>query len=186
METEVSLVKRLGYIALKSFIFLVLFAILHFLYIHVSANPFFQAIAGTDESVFQHLKMGFLGYLFLIGLDYLIIRLIFREWEKNKESFVFSRLLTSLLVPWIIFIIWYLVPAFIGYELGFARELSWALVVVFLTGMIATLIDENTEKIKFNLAIKIVIIALVVVSIIIFMWFSFRLPWIDVFVLPHA
>ncbi|NPD87237.1 MAG: hypothetical protein HGN29_00845 [Asgard group archaeon] len=180
MENEITLKKRIGYIALKSFIFMVLFAILHFLYT-LSPNPFFQIISGTDESVFQHLKMGFIGYLLLIGIDYLIIR----KRIENKQSFVFSRLISSLLVPWIIFIIWYLVPAFVGDHLPLARELTWALVVVLLTGVSVSLIDENTERIEYNLAIKIVIGILIVVSLIIFIWFSFELPWIDVFVLPE-
>jgi hypothetical protein len=159
---------------------MVLFAILHYLYT-LSPNPFFQIISGTDESVFQHLKMGFFGYLLLIGIDYLIIR----KRVENKQSFIISRLISSLLVPWIIFIVWYLVPAIVGHELGFGRELAWALVVVFITGLFAALIDENTEKFEYNFEIKIVIGILVLISLVIFIWFSFELPWIDVFVLPH-
>ncbi len=180
MKIENTSLRRIGYITLKSFIFMVLFAILHYLYT-LSPNPFFQIISGTDESVFQHLKMGFIGYLLLIGIDYLIIR----KRVENKQSFIFSRLISSLLVPWIIFIVWYLVPAFAGDHLPLARELTWALFVVLITGIFASLIDENTEKIEYNLAIKIVIVILVVISIIIFVWFSFELPWIDVFILPE-
>ncbi|NHK33088.1 MAG: hypothetical protein FK730_17195 [Asgard group archaeon] len=180
MNIENTLLKRIGYIVLKSFIFMVLFAILHYLYT-LSPNPFFQVISGIDETVFQHLKMGFIGYLLLIGIDYLIIR----KRVENKISFVFSRLISSLLVPWIIFIVWYLVPAFVGHEIGFGRELAWALIVVFLTGLAVSFVDENTEKFEYNLAVKIVIGILVVISLIIFIWFSFEIPWIDVFVLPH-
>ncbi len=172
--------KRIGFIALKSFIFVAFFAILHFLYTVVHQNVFFQAIAGTDESVFQHLKLGFFAYLLLIGVEYLIKR----KKVENVNSFVFSRLISSLLVPWIIFVVWYIVPAFVGHEIGLARELAWALVVVFLTGIMAAILDENTEKIEFNLSIKIIIIFLIVVSFIIFIWFSFELPWLDVFEKP--
>ena len=180
MKNENLFKNQIGYIALKSFIFMVLFAILHYLYT-LNPNPFFQIISGTDESVFQHLKMGFFGYLLLIGIDYLIIR----KRVENKQSFVFSRLISSLLVPWIIFIVWYLVPAFVGDHLPFARELTWALIVVLITGVFVSLVDKNTEKIEYDLAIKIVIGILVVISLIIFIWFSFELPWIDVFILPE-
>jgi hypothetical protein len=180
MNDDKLLLRKIGYIALKTFIFLAWFSILHFLYTELSANPFFQAIAGTDESVFQHLKIGFFGYLLTIGVDYLIIR----KKIENINSFAFSRLLSSILVPWIIFVIWYIVPAIVGHEIPLAYELIWAFFVVILTGVIAAIIDENTEKIKFNLAFKIAIVALVALSIIIFIWFSFELPWIDVFVLP--
>ena len=172
--------KKMGYFTLKSIIFMAFYAILHFLYTILHQNPFFQAIAGTDESVFQHLKIGFFAYLILIGIDYLIVR---KEIE-NVSSFVFSRLISSLLVPWIIFIIWYIVPAFVGHEIGLAKELAWALVVVFITGIMAAVVDDNIEKIEFNLAIKIIVVFLIIVSFIIFIWFSFELPWIDVFVLP--
>ncbi len=180
MENNKLLMRKIGYIALKSFIFLVWFSILHFLYTELSANPFFQAIAGTDESVFQHLKIGFFGYLLTIGCDYLIIR----KKIEDKNSFVFSRLLSSILVPWIIFVVWYIVPAIVGHEIPLGYELAWAFFVVLLTGVIVSIFDENTGKIKFNLAMKIAIGALVAVSIIIFIWFSFELPWIDVFILP--
>ena len=172
--------KRIGYIALKSFIFVAFFAILHFLYTELHQNVFFQIIAGTDESVFQHLKLGFFAYLLLIGVDYLIIR----KRVENVNSFIFSRLISSLLIPWIIIAVWYIVPAFVGHEIGLARELTWALVVVFLAGIFAAILDENTEKVEFNLSIRILVIFMVVVSIFIFIWFSFELPWIDVFEKP--
>jgi hypothetical protein len=171
--------KNVGYILLKSLIFTSLFAILHYLY-YLNNNPFFQAISGKDESVFQHLKMGAFGYLFLIGIDYLLIR----KKVENKSSFVFSRLLSSLLVPWMIFVIWYLVPAIIGLPLSFGWELAWALIVVFVTGILASIIDRSTEKLEFRLSAKIVIIGLVAISAFIFIWFSFVDPWIDVFTLP--
>jgi len=171
--------KKVGYIVLKSLIFTAFFAILHYLY-YLNPNPFFQAISGRDESVFQHLKMGFFGYLFLIGIDFLIKR----KKIENKRSFAFSRLLTSLLVPWIIFIIWYLAPAIIGLPLSFGWELAWAMIVVFITGILASIIDENTEKLKFNLSVKIIIIGLALISIFIFILFSFGDgPWVDVFTL---
>ena len=137
--------KKMGYFTLKSIIFMAFYAILHFLYTILHQNPFFQAIAGTDESVFQHLKIGFFAYLILIGIDYLIVR---KEIE-NVSSFVFSRLISSLLVPWIIFIIWYIVPAFVGHEIGLAKELAWALVVVFITGIMAAVVDDNIETLEF-------------------------------------
>ena len=171
--------KKTGYILLKSLIFLVIFAILHYLYT-LSPNPFFQAISGKDESVFQHLKMGFFAYLFLIGIDYLLSR---KRIDKSS-SFIFSRLLATILIPWLIFIIWYLVPAFVGSELPLAYELVWALSVVFIIGIFASIIDNNTEKIMYSLSAKIIISVLIVISTFIFIWFSFKLPWIDVFTLP--
>ena len=168
--------KEIGYIALKSLIFVALFAILHYLY-YGNNNPFFQAISGKDESVFQHLKMGFFGYLFLIGIDYLVVR----KKIENKNSFVFSRLLSSLLVPWIIFLVWYLAPAIIGLPLSFGWELTWVLLVVLITGVVVSIVDKNTEKLEFNLSVKIIIIGIIIISIFIFILFSFVDPWIDVF-----
>ncbi len=171
--------KKIGYIILKSLIFTGLFSILHFLYT-LSPNPFFQAISGKDESVFQHWKMGFFAYLILIGFDYLIIR----KKVENRNSFVFSRFTTTLLIPWIIFVIWYLAPAFIGAPLSFGWELTWALIVVFITGILGSILDKNLEKVEFNLSAKIIIIGLVIISTFIFIWFSFVNPWIDVFMEP--
>ena len=171
--------KEIGYIALKTLIFVILFSILHFLY-SLNENPFFRAIAGKDESVFQHLKMGFFSYLLLIIFDYLLVR----KKIENRESFLYSRLLSSLLVPWMIFIIWYLAPAIIGLPLSLPWELTWAFFVVIVVGILASLFDKNIEKISFNKSVKIIIIGLIIISIFLFILFSFNNPWIDVFVEP--
>ena len=61
-----------------------------------------RIFSGIDESVFQHLKLGFWAYaLASIG---------------DKGAFAFSRALSVAIVPWLIFLFWYGVAAVFGLQ----------------------------------------------------------------------
>ena len=162
----------------RGIIFLAFYALLHFLY-ELAPNAFFQAIAGTNESVFQHMKIGFFAFLMFIGIDYLI----HRKKIENKTSFAFSRLLGLILIGWLLMFIWYMIPAIYNQEASsLAIELSLAMIVTFVSGMIAMVFADNFEKFEYKLSFKVIIIVLVVILIIFYVVFSFITPWLDVFI----
>ncbi|MCX7795812.1 MAG: DUF6512 family protein [bacterium] len=164
-------------IYLKALIYLFLFGLLHFGY-DSTGLEFLKPICGTNESVFQHLKMGFFAYLFTSLIEYRIIK---RRFKGN--NFWYSRILATILVPWIIFLIWYLVPAIYG-KVTLVLELSWALIVTYISGVFAGIIEKEVEKLKISLGFRTTVLALFIVSIFLFIWFTYRLPWIDLFVDP--
>ncbi len=173
--------KKLGFLFLRGLIFLAFYALLHFLY-ELLPNPFFQAFAGTNESVFQHLKIGFFAYLLFIGVDYLI----YMKKIENKSSYIFSRLLGAILIGWFLMFIWYMLPAIYNQEFAtLAAELGLAMVVTYISGILAIVFSENFEKIEFKLSFKIIIISLIVILVIFYVVFSFKTPWLDVFVDPE-
>ena len=195
MKTEKSEVKRdvdrreifLKYLLLptRGIIFLSFYALLHFLY-DWAPNVFFQAIAGINESVFEHMKIGFFAFLMFIGIDYLIHYLINGKKMENKTSFTFSRLIGLILIGWLLMFIWYMIPAIHNQEASsLAIELSLSMIVTFISGMIAMTFADNLEKFEFKLSFKIIIIALVVILIIFYVVFSFITPWLDVFIDPE-
>ena len=53
-----------NYMYLRGLVFLIIFLILHYLY-EWFPNIITQIFSGTDESLYQHLKIGFYDYLIL-------------------------------------------------------------------------------------------------------------------------
>ncbi|MBC7320342.1 hypothetical protein H5T89_06825 [bacterium] len=164
-------------IHLKSLLYLLLFGLLHFGY-ESTGLKFLKPICGTNESVFQHLKIGFFAYFFTSSIEFGIIK---RRFKGN--SFWCSRTLAVIFVPWIIFLIWYLVPAIWG-KVTLVVELSWALIVTYISGVFAGIIEKDLEKLRFSSRSKIITFILFVISAFLFIWFTYRLPWIDLFVDP--
>lgn len=168
------------YVFIKSAIFLLLFSILHFIYELSPIIPF-AVIGGVSESVFQHLKLAFYAYLFLIPIEYVLLR----KNIENKSSFLYIRLLIALFIPWVEFIIWYMAPAIVGAELPLAIELTWAFIVVYIMGLVGGIFEQSLYGVTFKRNARIVLFLLLGVTIFIFTVFSFVDPWIDVFILPH-
>ncbi len=165
-------------IYLKALIYLLIFGLLHFGY-ESTGLEFLKPICGTNESVFQHLKMGFFAYFFASLIEYRIVKGRFKG-----NNFWCSRALATILVPWMIFLIWYLVPATWGKINSVAIELSWAFIVSYLSGIFAGIIEKGVEKFKVSTEFKIVIIILFIVSAFLFVRFTYKSPWIDLFVDP--
>lgn len=165
-------------IYLKALIYLFLFGLLHFGY-GSTGLEFLKPICGTNESVFQHLKMGFFAYFFASLIEYRVIRRRFRG-----NSFWCSRTLATIFIPWIIFLIWYLAPAIWGKFSTITVELSWALIVTYISGILAGIMEKGIEKAKISLGLKAVIFILFIISAFLFIWFTYKLPWIDLFVDP--
>jgi hypothetical protein len=173
-------------IYLKSFIFLIVFSILHFGY-DLTGWAFLVPFCGTNESVFQHLKMAFWAYLLLtVAIEYPFVRKKPEKAQDDKNScglsgFWYSRLLSVIILPWFIVIIWYLLPALYGKVELVWVDLVWAIAITYLSSLLAGYIEKDIEKVKFGLATRYVIMFLVFVSALLFIWFTYRLPWIDLF-----
>ena len=99
---------------------------------------------------------------------------------------MYSRMLSAVLVPWVILLIWYLLPGVIGRVGSIFIEVLWAVLVTYLSGLFVAQIEKEVEKVEFQVATKVVLVALTVVSAFLFVLFTYRLPWIDLFVDPET
>ena len=162
---------------LKILIYVALFSVLHFGY-ELTGWDFLKVLCGTDESVFEHIKMGFWAYLFTSVIEFFAF--------KKKQNFWSSRFFSASLVPWFIVVVWYLVPAIFGKIETLWIELAWAFAVVIISGLFAIIVETELEPLKISKGFKILVFALFVVSMIFFVRFSFGKPWIDVFVDPYT
>lgn len=164
-------------IFIKPILYLVLFSLLHFGYDWTQWRfliPFF----GINESIFQHLKMAFWAYLITSVVEYILIK-------KNTKYSWFPRLFSAIIIPWIIFLLWYLAPALYGKFTLAILEVFWAIFVTYIAGLIAGLIEKNFEENDFTMGFKIVIIALLIISALLYILFTYRVPWVDLFVDPE-
>ncbi|MGB9681446.1 MAG: hypothetical protein ACP5RW_00080 [bacterium] len=165
-------------IYLKALIYLILFSLLHFGY-DSTGLQFLKPICGTNESIFQHLKMGFFAYFFVFIIEYGIIKKRFRG-----NNFWYSRTLATIFIPWIIFLVWYLAPALWGKFSTTPGEISWALIVTYISGIFAAILEKGVEKARVSLGFKIVVFILFIASAFLFVWFTYKSPWVDLFVDP--
>lgn len=163
----------------KALAFWGVFMLLYFLYKYFP-TPVLSLICGITESNFQHYKAGFFSYL--------IVNLVEYGWKKwkisDREAFVFSRMMVTIFLPWIIFLLWYLAPALIVRWPNNLYEIIYSNIIVLVVGVCAVILEGGLENVRYNKSIKSVLIILFLISVLLYVVFTFRLPWADVFIEP--
>jgi hypothetical protein len=165
---------------LKAFLYTVIFSILHFGY-ELTEWRFLVPFCGINESVFQHLKMAFWAYLITSAIEYRV----FREAIKEKEEFLYTRLLSAINIPWFTLLMWYLVPALFGRIKSLPLEVTWALFSTYFSAVAVIIIEKAQNVILANKGIKVVILLFTFIAAFLFIWFTYKLPWIDLFIDPN-
>ena len=160
--------------------FWVTFLVLHYAYDWAPILPF-QIFSGVDESMFQHMKIGFYAYFLVVIIEYLISR---KQLPVSLDAFVFSQLLATILVPWFMFILWFMAPAYFGKFPTVFLEIFHANVIVVLLGFCTTVVEQSFETMRYSAMLKGIIVALFLISISLYTIFTFQPPWHDVFVDP--
>lgn len=163
----------------KALAFWAVFIVLYLLYRFFPVFPL-SIICGITESNFQHYKAGFFSYLIVNAIEYIWNRRKIQEYDR----FIFSRMLATVFLPWIIFLLWYLAPAIIQRWPNNTVEIIYTNVITFVVGVMTVLLERGLEDIRYTMPLKAVIVVLFVASILLYIVFTFRLPWADVFVEP--
>ena len=157
------------------------FLILHYAYDFFPILPL-KLISGVDESFFQHAKIGFFGYA-LVNLGEYLIR---RRGLKDVAGFVYTRLFTTTVLPWFIFLIWFTAPAYYGPIASVAVEIIFANVALVLATNAILIVEETMAGIAYPRPFKVLVGVLFLVSISLFVIFTFGPPWCDVFADPYG
>ena len=168
------------WIAVKIVIYLGFFSLLHFLY-EWFPNFLIGIFAGTSESVLQHMKLAFWAYFFTVLVEYAI----FKKKDNLGKEFWTMRIFTTMLIPWLEIIVWYIAPIFFDHIEPLGVELAYSFVVVIIIGLAAITIENNVEA-KFNKKSFWLILGLFLLTIVILTVFSFKEPFIDVFHVPDG
>jgi len=109
------------------------FLILHYAYAFFPILPL-KLVSGINESFFQHIKIVFFAYLIVNLVEFLTRSKVF----ENRESFILTRLFSTTLLPWFVFIIWFIAPAYYGLIGDVAIEILYANIALLLVSRIIT------------------------------------------------
>ncbi len=148
------------------------------------AAPVFplSIFCAIDESNFQHYKATFFALVILAVIEYLI----FHKRIGNKTSFFYSRAAAALIAPWFILLMWYIAPALYGKMPSVILEIVYANVMTLAVGFMVVIFEKGLYQINYSKSLKTVIWVLLVVSMMLYMIFTFvKLPWADVFIEPE-
>jgi hypothetical protein len=157
------------------------FMILHYAYDFLPILPV-KLVSGIDESFFQHIKIVFFAYLIVNLAEYYLRR----KDIENRESFILTRLFSTTILPWFVFIIWFVAPAYYGPIGNVAVEILYANIALLLSGFCALVIEQTMDGVPYQNLAKVVIIALFIISMSLYITFTFKLPWADFFADPTA
>jgi hypothetical protein len=163
------------------------FLILHYAYDFFPILPF-RLFSGIDESFFQHAKIGFFAYLVVDLVEYLLRRgrPAGEGGIESLESFAYSRLFSLTILPWFIFFTWFAAAAFYGRLPTVFLEILWSNIALLLAGIGVLVVEHSLEGIAYSKGFKVVILALLCLSVLYYIIFTFRPPWTDFFADPYA
>lgn len=137
-------------------------------------------LAGVTESNFQHYKAAFFCYMIISGLEWLRL-----PPARRTSAVLYARLTAAVFLPWIIFLLWYLAPALIGRWPNPGLEVLWANTIILVSGACAVILERSLEGMAYPRSLRAIILGLVAVSALIYIIFTYKLPWADVFVEPN-
>ena len=169
------------YIYIRSLILLGIVITLHYAY-KFFPNVVFQIFSAIDESVFQHMKIGFYSYIILMIIEYLM----FKKKIVDKTRFLFSRIFSAIFYPWLLFMFFFFTRVIYPWQMHFVIEIISAQATVYISVLILGFIELDTIKIEFGKRLKVLSVALIIILLVEITAFSFYLPWHDVLANPYA
>lgn len=165
---------------LKALVFLPVFLLLHNAYKWLPW-PGLAWFSSTGEAVYQHMKIAFFAYAVVSAGEFLL----FRPARQAYASFIYSRLLGTVLVPWGIFFGWFIAPALYGAPMPVRiLETLYANTTTLAVLVMIGIIEKSLETFTFPKAMRSVLWIMAGILLMEFVIFSYRMPWADVFTIP--
>ncbi|MEJ2242112.1 MAG: DUF6512 family protein [Candidatus Bathyarchaeota archaeon] len=138
---------------------------LHFTFEISGFNPIVGAFSAVNESVWEHLKLGFWPILLLTLIEYRLIK-------KQTNNFFLGKAISALTIITVIPIIFYLYTSFTG-ESIFLIDISSFFIAVII-GQILSYLTIIHKKLSKNL--ELISITLLIIMAILFIVFTFYPP----------
>jgi hypothetical protein len=168
--------KRFWPIVGKVVAFQVSFVVLHFAY-RWFPRGIVAVFSGTNEAFVQHAKIGFWAYSLVCLLEYALRR----RRIASASRFAYARLLACVMLPWIMFLLWYIAPSFRGPMSSAALEIIYANIIIFGVGLAAVGFERDAERLEFSPPVRGTIVLLYLLAAVLLTTYTFRLPWADFF-----
>ncbi len=160
----------------KAFIFLMIYTLFHFAYPILPLTVF-----AVSEAVWEHMKIGFFGILFLNLLELFV--LAYKGKISSWVQWAFSRLVSTLLFAPIIFLMFYSQQVLFGKLSPVILEVGINILSTFLAGLIAFYVEN--EILDFELQRKTGLFLLLITSFLItaflFWVFTYTHPYYPLF-----
>ncbi len=144
-------------------------------------NRVLAVVCCVAETNFQHYKAAFHSWSILGVLEFVV----YRDGIGDFGTYIHSRMGTAAILPWFVFLLWYLGPALWGRLPSIPLEIVYANVVTVAAGVVAAVFERGMAQIEYPLELRIVVWFLFFASIALYTIFTFvGLPWADVFTEP--
>lgn len=171
---------RIGRWYLKGWLYWIVFLLLYFAYKFIPSAPL-KVICGICESNFQHYKASYFSWIIISLGEYLWMR----RRIQDRRAFVYSRMATATILPWFVFILWYLGVAIFGRLPTIPLEILYANIITLIVGIFATIFERGISRIAYPMELRTILVILFISSLVLYLVFTFgQLPWADVFVEP--
>jgi hypothetical protein len=157
----------------------IFFLLLHYLY-DWFPNAFTQIISGIDESVYQHMKIGFFSVILLVIIEYLITR----PHIQDHKTWFTARLFTCSFLPLVMMPIYLSGPLFFGQLESILAEVIFANIALIITSLVSFVTQEQIEQASPKALFMILVAALFLLNAAQYIVFTYRLPWFDIFAIP--
>jgi len=169
------------YIYLRSLLFLAIFTGMHYLF-KFFPNVITQVFSGINESVFQHMKVGFYSYLIISVIEFIV----FKNKIADKTKFLFSRVFSMVFYPFLIFVFFLFTRVVYPWQMFDIVEIISAQITVYISVIFLGFIEIDIAKIEFGKRLKRLLLIFLVLLVVEFTAFSFYLPWHDILANPYA
>jgi hypothetical protein len=169
------------YIHVRSLLFLAIFTGMHYAY-KFFPNVVVLLFSPLNEAVFQHMKTGFYSYLILTVIEFFV----FKKKIANKSKFLFSRVFSMVLYPFLIFLFFLFTRVVYPWQMNFVVEIISAQIVVYTSVLFLGFFEVEIAKLEFGKRLRVLLLILLVLLIVEFTAFSFYLPWHDILANPYT
>ena len=166
---------------LKIILIHILFIVLHFMYDFVPGG-ITAIFCGINESIYQHMKIGFFAYILFAIIEYGLTKKTIPEFIQ----FIFPRLFSAAFLPLIMIVFYYVGPLFFGRIESVFLDVLFANVVLMATSFTTLVVEEQIERSSISKLFKFVTVVIFILSLIQFIMFTFKLPWLDLFEDPSC
>ena len=163
----------------KIIIIHILFVFLHYLY-DWFPSQFSAILSGTNESVYQHMKIGFFAYILFALIEYVITRKSITDFGKH----LYSRLFSATYLPLIMMVIYLFSPLVFGHVENVLFEIIFANFALIGTSFTMLVVEKHIENANSNYLFRFVTVALFLLSLAQYVTFTYELPWFDIFAIP--
>lgn len=164
--------------ALKTALYLGVFVALHYSYEWYPAG-WLRVFSADSECFIQHAKIGMFAWLLSSLVEYAGRR---RQLAR-LDGLLYSRMAAVVLLPWLMFLIYYIGPAFYGKPMpNDAIETVYAILCSILLGLLLGLLELEMETYSFSKFTRWLIAALFLLSFALMISFTYRVPWAGFFV----